>query len=164
VANRELFVGTDENGNLMSMDSEGRVVPANTRQLETPRSLVLKRAAEFIQQMTQQTIRHEEAREQLVSRLGNWHEPREIIMWSQSIKELAEADRQLAEGVAMVINAVDGVTPDDIKPKPKVKLTDYAGWSKEEIRREFGLDEPDEGVMADGPVADLFTQTGKMQF
>lgn len=131
----------------MSMTPDGRVVPANIELGETPKALVLKRAADFIQQMTQQTVRHEEAREQLVSRLENWNEARDVAMWAQSIRELAEADRQLAEGVAQVVAAIASVSPDEIKMthKPKPKLTDFAGMSKAAISRELGASGHAEG-------------------
>jgi hypothetical protein len=140
---RELFVGLDEDGGLMSMTPDGRVVPANIELGETPKALVLKRAADFIQQMTQQTVRHEEAREQIVSRIDSWTEPQQYLLWAQSIQALADADRQLAEGVARVVAAMASVTPDEIKmdPKPKTKLTDFAGMSKAAISRELGFDE-----------------------
>ena len=119
---RELFVGLDEDGGLMSMTPDGRVAPANIELGETPKALVLKRAADFIQQMTQQTVRHEEAREQIVSRIDSWSEPKQYLLWAQSIQALAEADRQLAEGVAQVVAAMAAVSPDEIKMKPKSRL------------------------------------------
>jgi len=116
---------------------------ANKEQRES-RALVLKRAADFIAQLIEQTVMHQEARMQIVSRLENWNDPDMYIRWAEAIKTLAEADRQLAEGVAKVVAAVASV---GVLEKPKV--FDFDGLTPAGVARKFGLDEKETEDMID---------------
>lgn len=132
------------------------------RERPSEAELLFKRCSEFVEHMIRQSVAHEVARQQVVSRLAGDMLGQNAMEMTCALRMLAGADRALGEAVARILAAANGIDLPIEHPSEQEELEALRrleGAAPGRIMRAMGLSQADLGKLDDEPKVTLDAAT-----